>query len=355
MGYQRLTWAATPALAAAALLAACSGGGGGSSPPAGVSPTAPAGLPSATPTPAPTGRATGAPTASPAPTGTSSTSSVPEIGGCQVFPADNPWNTDISGYPLSPNSAAYMAEMNPSGTTHLHPDFGSTPTYGIPYNVVAISQANFTPITFTLYPSESDPGPYPIPSAPAIESGSDMHMLILDTDNCTDYETFATVDTRSGWTAANGAVWPLNTNALRPEGWTSADAAGLPILAGLVRYDEVQAGALNHAVRFTMNNTSQGHIHPATHDAATSSAPNAPPMGLRIRLKASYDISGFTGNAHVILTAFKKYGMILADNGSDFYFTGSTNTSWNDDDLNQLKSVPASAFEVVNTGAVITP
>jgi hypothetical protein len=272
-----------------------------------------------------------------------------------MFPAGNPWNTDISGYALNANSAQYMAEMNPNGSTYLHPDFGSNPTYGIPYNVVAISQANFTPITFTEYASESDPGPYPIPTSPAIEAGSDMHMLILDSDNCTDYETFETQDTSSGWTAANGAVWPLDTNALRPEGWTSADAAGLPILAGLVRYDEVQAGALNHAVRFTMSKTSQGHIHPATHDAATSSAPWAPPMGLRIRLKASYDISSFTGNSLVILTAFKKYGLILADNGSDFFFTGSTNTSWNDNDLNQLKSVPASAFEVVDTGPVITP
>ena len=180
-------------------------------------------------------------------------------------------------------------------------------------------------------------------------------MLMLDTDDCTDYETYATQLTSSGWSASNGAVWPLDTDALRPEGWTSADAAGLPILAGLVRYDEVKAGALDHAIRFTMNDTSQGHIHPATHDAATSSAPYAPPMGLRVRLKASYNTSGFTGNALVILTAMKRFGMILADNGSDFYFTGSTNTSWNDNDLNQLKSVPASAFEVVETGPVITP
>lgn len=340
-----------------AFVAACSGGGGGpvSVPHPAPSATATSSATSA-PTPTPTASVSRGPTASPVPTPTgSSSSNVPEIGGCQMFPANNPWNTDISGYPLNANSAQYMTEMNPNGTTFLHPDFGSDPSYGIPYNVVAIAQANFTPITFTEYPSESDPGPYPIPSSPAIEAGSDEHMLILDTDNCTDYETFATQDTSSGWTAANGAVWPLNTNALRPAGWTSADAAGLPILAGLVRYDEVQAGALNHAVRFTMANTSQGYIHPATHDAATSSAPYAPPMGLRIRLKASYDITHFTGNSLVILTAFKKYGLILADNGSNFYFTGSTNTNWNDNDLNQLKSVPASAFEVVDTGAVITP
>ena len=349
---------AIAALCGAGLLAACSGGGGsapsiGSTPGPSASPVASA-SPVVSASPRPSASPPAAPTATPAASATPA-GNVPAIGGCQMFPASNPWNTDISGYPLNADSAQYMAEMNPSGSTHLHPDFGSDPSYGIPYNVVAIAHANFTPIAFTEYASQSDPGPYPIPNSPAIEAGSDMHMLILDTDNCTDYETYDTQDTASGWTAANGAVWPLNPNALRPEGWTSADAAGLPILAGLVRYDEVQAGALNHAVRFTMNNTSQGHIHPATHDAATSSATWAPPMGLRIRLKASYDTSGFTGNSLVILTAFKKYGLILADNGSDFYFTGSTNTSWNDNDLNQLKSVPASAFEVVATGPVITP
>jgi hypothetical protein len=357
MRFDRWTGLATAALSGAALLAACSGGGGGA--PGGPAPVGTATPTSTTrPSASPSASATATPSPSPTPSGSSTATpaaSEPEIGGCQIFPSDNPWNTDISAYPVNANSAQYMAEMNPNGSTFLHPDFGSDPSYGIPYNVVAISQANFVPITFTQYASESDPGPYPIPSSPAIEAGSDMHMLILDTDNCTDYETFDTVHTSGGWTAANGAVWPLNTDALRPEGWTSADAAGLPILAGLIRYDEVQAGALNHAVRFTMNHTSQGHIHPATHDAATSSAAYAPPMGLRIRLKASYNISGFTGNSLVILTAFKKYGLLLADNGSDFYFQGSTDTRWNDNDLNQLKSVPASAFEVVNTGPVITP
>ena len=245
--------------------------------------------------------------------------------------------------------------MNAGGSVYLHPDFGSNPSYGIPYNVDAIEPAQYTPISFTPYASQSDPGPYPIPSSPAIEAGSDRHMLILDTDDCTDYETYDTQLTASGWTAESGAVWPLDTNTLRPEGWTSADSAGLPILAGLIRYDEVQAGAVNHAIRFTVNDTSQGHIHPATHDAATSSDPNAPPMGLRIRLKASYNIGSFTGNSLVILRAMKKYGLMLADNGSNFYFQGSTDTRWNDNDLNQLKSVPASAFEVVDTGPVITP
>jgi hypothetical protein len=249
-----------------------------------------------------------------------------------------------------------MAEMNPSGTINLHPDFGSDPSYGIPINIVTIPTPGpgFVPITFDGYPSESDPGPYPIPSAPAIEAGSDMHMLIVDQSNCKLYETFEqSGSATSGWVASNGAVFDLSSDALRPDGWTSADAAGLPIAAGLVRYSEVQAGALNHAVRFTVQHTSKGFIHPATHEAGENIA-NAPPMGLRLRLKASFDLSGFTGNSLVILTALKRYGMMVADNGSNFYITGETNTNWNDDDLDQIKTVPASAFEVVETGPVIT-
>jgi hypothetical protein len=247
-----------------------------------------------------------------------------------------------------------MAEMNPSGSTHLHPDFGSDPSYGIPLNIDTIASGQFTPIAFTLYASESDPGPYPIPPSPNIEAGSDAHMLIVDQANCMLYETWLTQYSGGAWSAANGAVFDLNSDALRPEYWTSADAAGLPIAAGLVRYAEVQAGAINHAIRFTMNTTYAGHIHPATHDAG-GHVTNSPPMGLRIRLKASYNLAGVTGESLVILTALKKYGAILADNGSDFYFTGETNTSWNDNDLNQIKAVPASAFEVVHTGTIIEP
>jgi hypothetical protein len=281
------------------------------------------------------------------------------IGTCQVFPSDNPWNTDISNtttYPDDPNSANYMNEMNPGGNINLHPDFGSNPTYGIPINIVTIPTPGpgFVPITFTGYPSESDPGPYPIPSAPAIEAGSDHHMLIVDQSNCTLYETWEQAGSPGSWSASNGAIFHLNSDAYRPDGWTSADAAGLPIAAGLVRYGEVQAGAINHAVRFTMNQTYAGQILPARHHAGSTTPAWLPPMGTRLRLKASYDISSFTGNAYVILVGLKKYGMILADNGTSFYITGETNTNWNDTDLNQLKSVPASALEVLTIGPIDT-
>jgi hypothetical protein len=245
-----------------------------------------------------------------------------------------------------------MAFMNPAGSIDLHPDFGSNVSYGIPYNVVNPPAPKlYATFTFT-YASQSDPGPYPIPQNPLIEAGSDLHMLVVDSKTCTDYETFDT-SLSPAYTAGSGAVFPLNTNRLRPDGWTSADAAGLPILAGLVRYDETAAGAINHALRFTMPATSAGYIHPATHDAPTSSNPNAPPMGLRLRLKASYGLSGFTGESLVVLTALKKYGMFLADNGSAFFISGATDTRWNDNDLDQLKSVPASALEVVSTGSVL--
>jgi hypothetical protein len=326
----------------ASLLAACGGGGGTQSP------TLTAGLPapsgSSTPTPTPTGG--GTPTSAPS-------SNVAMLGSCRAFPADNPWNADISAAALDPKSAAYLNEMNPSGTIKLHPDFGSDPTYGIPINVVSIPPANFVPIAFTSYASESDPGPYPIPASPKIEAPTDSHMLIVDNANCKLYETFATSGSSgAGWSAANGAVFDLNSNALRPDTWTSADAAGLPIAAGLVRYAEVQAGEIDHAMRFTMPVTSKGYIHPATHQAGSSTA-NAPPMGLRLRLKASYDISTFHGNSLVILKALKKYGMLLADNGSSFFISGETDTRWDDNDLNQLKTVPASAFEAVYTGPVL--
>jgi len=283
------------------------------------------------------------------------------IGSCKVFPSDNPWNANISNpsaYPTDSNSANYMAEMNPSGNINLHPDFGSDPSYGIPINVVTIPSPGpgFVPITFTSYPSESDPGPYPIPSSPAIEAGSDHHMLIVDQSNCGLYETWEQAGGPGDWSAANGAFFNLGSDAYRPDCWTSGDAAGLPIAAGLVRYGEVQAGAVNHAVRFTMNRTLAGHILPARHDAGSTGTPWLPPMGLRLRLKASYNISSFTGNAYTILVGLKNYGMILADNGTSFYITGEggPSTSWNDTDLDQLKTVPASAFEVLTVGTIDT-
>ncbi|HEV3154563.1 MAG TPA: hypothetical protein VGZ02_12215 [Candidatus Baltobacteraceae bacterium] len=274
----------------------------------------------------------------------------PVIGGCQVFPADNWWNTDISQYPVDPNSGNYLKAMN-AATTNLHPDFGHNPTYGIPYAIVPKSQP-FVPVSFVIK-DQSDPGPYPIPSNAPIEAGGDHHVLVLDSGNCELYEMWHAKYVGPGWHAGSGAIFHLNSNKLRPNYWTSADAAGLPILPGLVRWDETQTGAITHALRFTVHETQRGFIHPATHFASTSTDPSLPPMGLRVRLKASYDISHFTGNAYTILQALKTYGMFVADNGSDWFISGSTDTRWNDNDLNQLKSVPASEFEVVKTGTII--
>lgn len=276
----------------------------------------------------------------------------PVIAGCRVFPADNPWNTDISGYPVHANSAAYIASIG--ATKGLHPDFGADPTYGIPFDIVGAGQAK-VPITFDAYGDESDPGPYPIPAEAKVEAGSDGHVLVVDSSTCKLYELFVARKDAvgSGWTAASGAVFDLNSNALRPDYWTSADAAGLPILPGLVRFDEVQAGAIRHAIRFTASPTQRAFIHPATHYASSSTDADLPPMGLRVRLKASHDISGFTGHARIILEAMKKYGLILADNGGDWYFQGEMGAAWNDDNLNTLKNVPGSAFEAVDTGPLI--
>ncbi|HTK04855.1 MAG TPA: hypothetical protein VL500_04685 [Candidatus Eisenbacteria bacterium] len=273
------------------------------------------------------------------------------VGTCGIFPADNPWNTDISAYPVHPNSAAYIGTIG--AAAHLHPDYGSDPSYGIPITVVGASQPK-VPIAFDAYGDESDPGPYPVPANARVEAGSDGHVLVLEKDGCKLYEMF---DARkdpsgSGWTAASGAVFDLRSNALRPDTWTSADAAGLPIYPGLVKYDEVASGVIRHALRFTASRTQDGFIHPATHEAGSNDAAY-PPMGLRVRLKPSFDVSGYSGGAKVILEAMKKYGMILADNGSNWYFTGETDTRWNDDDMNQLKTVPGSAFEAVDTGPII--
>jgi len=276
--------------------------------------------------------------------------SAPHVGNCRIFPSDNPWNTDISGYPVSPNSAAYIATIGAS--KGLHPDFGEDPTYGIPYDVVGASQPK-VPITFTAYGDESDPGPYPIPPDAKVEAGGDAHVLVVDKDDCVLYELFAAEKAGAGWNADAGAVFDLKSNALRPEGWTSADAAGLPVFAGLVRYDEVASGAIRHAIRFTASPTQRAYIHPATHQAGSTSDASAPPMGLRVRLKKDFDISGFPKDDQVILQAMKTYGMLLADNGGDWYFQGEQGAPWNDDDLNRLKSVPGSAFEAVETGPLI--
>jgi hypothetical protein len=271
------------------------------------------------------------------------------IGGCPTFPADNAWNRDISSAPVDPSSAAYVARID-SFRSFVHPDFGSDPSYGIPYVVVAGSQP-WVPITFTAYGDQSDPGPYPVPLNAPVEQGSDGHVLVVDSGDCHLYELYQAQRNGSGWDAASGAVFDLRSNALRPDTWTSADAAGLPILAGLVRYDEVAAGVINHALRFTVDETQNGFIHPATHQAGVANASD-PPMGARFRLRASFDLTPFHGEALVILTALKRYGMIVADNGSSWFVSGSTDLRWNDTDLDQLKSVPGSAFDAVQTGSI---
>lgn len=291
------------------------------------------------------------PTPAPGPTPTPVSGSAAQFAGCQIFPADNPWNEDISNLPVHPDSQTFLNSIGLG--LHLHPDFGANPDYGIPFNVVSGSQPK-VPINFDAYGDESDPGPYPVPANAAVEAGSDRHALVLEKDSCTLYELYdARKDSSgSGWTAGSGAVWDLHSNKLRPETWTSADAAGLPIFPGLIKYDEVAAGVINHAIRFTASRSQRGYIHPATHYAGSADS-TLPPMGLRIRLKANFDTSSYTGEALIILQAMKKYGLILADNGSSWYFQGGTDPRWNDDELNQLKKVPATAFEAVYTGDII--
>lgn len=271
---------------------------------------------------------------------------VARIAGCAVFPSDNPWNRDVSRDPVDPRSDAYIASIGAS--RFLHPDFGSDPGYGIPWTTVPGSQAR-VPMSFD-YADESDPGPYPFPPDAPIEAGGDRHVLVLDRDACRLYETFDSHYLRPGWRCGSGAVFDLRSNRLRPAGWTSADAAGLPILPGLVRREEVKLGAIHHALRFTTRRTQRAYVAPATHFASSNTDPGLPPMGLRVRLKASFDVQRFRGDARVILAALQRYGMFLADNGSDWFITGETNTAWDDEDLEQLKTVPGSAFEAVQTG-----
>ena len=273
----------------------------------------------------------------------------PVLGGCGLFPADNPWNTDISGAAVHPNSATYIANINANGGKKVHPDFGSDPSYGIPWTTVTDAQP-LVPISF-YYPEDSDPGPYPIPSNAPIEGGGDRHILLVETTNCRLYEVYDANYTGSdvtGWEAGSGAIFDLNSNALRPEGWTSADAAGLPILPGLARCEEANSGIINHALRFTVSRTQKAFVYPATHYASSQTSTDYPPMGLRLRLKAGYNIAGLSGQALAIAQALKTYGMILADNGSNWFISGETNPScWDDDNLNALKNIPGTAFEVI--------
>ncbi len=286
---------------------------------------------------------------------------VPTIGGCAIFPADDAWNTrvdDTTTWPVDPSSATYIANMAP--TTHIHPDWGdySPDGYGIPWTTVPSTQPG-VPITFTQSADQSDPGPYPIPPNAEVEGdgqSGDQHVLVIQTGTCKLFEMWQSSYTNPGWSCGSGAIFDLGSTALRPDGWTSADAAGLPILPGLVKLSEVQAGAINHAIRFTMDKTQQGYIHPATH-AAGSADTSLPPMGLRVRLTASFDTSSFTGPSLVVVTALKQYGALLADNGSNWYFSGDSDNGWTSlmDDLNsQLEKVKGSDFEVVQTGTIST-
>ncbi len=279
----------------------------------------------------------------------------PLIGGCPLYPANNIWNVPVNTLAVHTRSDSWINSIG--RTTGFHMDFGSGTwdggPIGIPYNIVSGSQVMHYALNF-YYPDESDPGPYPIPANPLREYGSDHHVLIVDQETCNLYEIYDASFSGGQWSGGSGAIWNLNSNALRPDGWTSADAAGLPILPGLVRYDEIAAGQINHALRFTANNTNS-YIWPARH--LTSGSPGAltptPPMGARFRLKASYDISGFPPEMRVILQAMKTYGLILADNGSDWYVSGAPDERWNNDMLHLLDVLSGNDFEAVDTSSLM--
>lgn len=293
------------------------------------------------------------------PGGSTDSSSV-SLTGIQFFPSDNPWNRDVSSDAVDPASDALIATCGSNAS--LHPDFGTSylgAPIGIPYVVVRSTQKK-VPVTFQ-YASESDPGPYPIPSDAPIEGGAtatgDRHVLIVDADARKLYELFDAHPMSGGasWTAGSGAIFDLNSNSLRPAGWTSADAAGLPILPGLVRYDEVvDQKEIRHALRFTCPTSRHAYVAPARHYASSRTDTNQPPMGMRVRLKSSVDLTGFPPNVRVILRALQKYGMFLADNGSSFYLSGSHDSRWNDDELGAMKVLHGRDFEVVKMGTLIT-
>jgi hypothetical protein len=281
------------------------------------------------------------------------------LGGKRLFPDDNPWNQDISGEPVDPNSDALIASIDPDKP--LHPDFGTVydgAPIGIPYVVVSGEQRR-VPIRFEVSADESDPGPYPVPPDAPVEGGPegdrDRHVLVLDRDNWVLYELIRAFPDRDGWRADSGAVFDLNSNKLRPAGWTSANAAGLPILPGLVRYDEVmEQKEIRHALAFTCKHTRHAYVFPARHFASKDPDPKRPPMGMRVRLKRDVDLSSFPAPAKVILTALKKYGMFLAQNGQDWYMNGAPDPRWNDEELNTLKRIKGRDFEVVKMGEVVT-
>jgi hypothetical protein len=277
------------------------------------------------------------------------------VGGCPVFPTSSVWNQRVDRLPVARESATLIRSIGLDSAVHA--DFGSGlydgSRLGIPYVVVSGSHTPKARPSFE-YSDESDRGPYPIPGGVPIEGDphpddGDRHALIVDRDTCTLYELYALHRSGSGWAAGSGAIWSLRSNRLRPAGWTSADAAGLPILPGLARYDEVAAGSIDHALRFTAPRTRRAYTYPARHYASDSSDPSLPPMGLRVRLKASFVTRGFPPQARVVLEALKRYGMILADNGSPWYISGAPDPHWSNDDLHSLGRLTGADFEVVDT------
>ncbi len=278
----------------------------------------------------------------------------PQIGGCPVFPQDNVWNTPVDRLPVRANSADHVANIG--GAKSLHPDFGSNPKGGIPFITVTAEQKKVA-IKYD-DASESDPGPFPIPANAPVENGpeskGDRHVLVLETDNCILYELFnAWVNPDGTWRASSGAVFPLLSHKLRPAWWTSSDAAGLPVLPGLVRYDEAASGEIGHAIRFTVRETLNAFVWPARHRASKLSGPEYPPMGARFRLKKGVNVSGYSPMNQTILRALQRYGMILADNGSDWFITGAPDARWNDEELNQLKRIRGIDFEEVDCSGLI--
>jgi hypothetical protein len=284
--------------------------------------------------------------------GTAAAARLPGARACPVFPASNAWNKRVDGLPVASGSRAIVESIGADG--HLHADFGSGlwngSPIGIPVTVVGAATPRST-VSFE-YAQESDRGPYPIPYGVKIEGGGDAHAVLVDRDACRLYELYALQRTARGWHAGSGAIWSLTSNRLRPAGWTSADAAGLPILPGLARYDEVAAGRIDHALRFTVAQTRRAYVWPARHFASSATNPTLPPMGLRLRLKGSYHVTGFPPQARVVLRALQQYGMIVADNGSSWFVSGAPDARWSNDDLHTLGRVPGSAFEVVDTSSL---
>jgi hypothetical protein len=282
---------------------------------------------------------------------------LPQAQRCPVFPPSNPWNERVDSLPAAADSQQVLATIGLD--TGLHPDFGSGLWDGGPIGIPVTVVGAGTPrsrVSFE-YADESDKGPYPIPASVKIEGGrqsdGDRHALIVDRSTCTLYELYALYPRAGGgWKAGSGAIWSLRSNHLRPAGWTSADAAGLPILPGLARYDEVARGRIDHALRFTVERTRRAYVWPARHFASNLTDPDLPPMGLRVRLRASFDTSGFPRQARIVLDALKRYGMIVADNGSNWYVSGAPDARWSNDALHTIGRVKGSDFEVVDTSSL---